>query len=186
MNLLFKMCSGIVWLMAHLLGTTYEELGAMLFIYAEPAILLFSALLLPIFMAYKLWRRQTIWRVVVFLLSLAYTSVFFIACQKLWTHYSLSLHDNFVLAFHDLNHMAESTGLGYVRTVLLLFIGIFLVVLIVNFFLLYLEHALFVDMTEKQIKAAIEKKKEEEKKAKEKGTTNKKEENKHEEENKNA
>lgn len=186
MNLLFKICSAIVWVMAHLLGMTYEELNTVLFIYAEPAVLLFTALLLPIYMAYKVWKKATVWRIIVFVLSLAYVTPFIIACRKLWTHYNLSLHDNFVLAYQDLNHAAETTGLGYIKTVLLLFIGIFLVLLIVNFFLLYLERALFVDMTEKQIKAAIEKKKEEEKKAKEKGTTNKKEENKHEEENKNG
>ena len=186
MNLLFKICSAIVWVMAHLLGMTYEELNTVLFIYAEPAVLLFTALLLPIYMAYKVWKKATVLRIIVFVLSLAYVTPFIIACRKLWTQYNLSLHDNFVLAYQDLNHAAETTGLGYIKTVLLLFIGIFLVLLIVNFFLLYLERALFVDMTEKKIRAIVEKRKKVAQKEKEKEKSDKTEEKQHEDANKTA
>ena len=186
MNLLFKTCSAIVWVMAHLLGMTYQELNTVLFIYAEPSVLLFTALLLPLYMAYKVWKRPTGWRVAIFVLSFAYAVPFVIACRKLWTHYSLSLHDNFVLAYQDLNHAAETTGLGYIRTVLLLFIGIFLVILIVNFFLLYLERALFVDLTEKEIRAIVEKRKKAAEKEKEEEKSDKTEEKQHEDTNKTA
>lgn len=186
MNLLFKICSAIVWVMAHLLGMTYEELNTVLFIYAEPAVLLFTALLLPLYMAYKIWRRPTGWRITIFVLSLVYAVPFVVACRKLWTHYSLSLHDNFVLAYQDLNRASETIGLGYVRTVLLLFIGIFLVILILNFFLLYLERALFLDMTERKIKSIIEKQKQAAQKEKEKEESDKTEEKQYEEVNKTA
>ncbi|MBP3227857.1 MAG: hypothetical protein J6M53_03615 [Bacteroidaceae bacterium] len=145
MDTLFKFCCGVMEVIAVLSGRTYEEVNSIAFIYAEPAIVTFTAALPLLYLIYRLYRRRTPTRFALTGAAAVYFLPHAFGLMKLWQHYDMSLQAACELAYKDLEWLGETTGLGYQAVNILLFIVLFLFLTLLNIFLFTLLRNTVID-----------------------------------------
>ncbi len=127
-------------------GYTYEEVIALLFIYAEPAILTFTAAMPMALMIYKLWRQRTPKRFSVTAAAVLWFLPFAFTMLNIWQRYGLPLQEACEKAYVDLKWMGEASGLGYEAVNMLLFIVVFLFLFLLNVFFYTLLRNMMLDL----------------------------------------
>lgn len=147
MDLIFKLFSGMVWVLSQIAGWTFVQAIAILFAYGEPLVLLGTSLLPAAFVVYCLYRHRSPQRFAALFGTMLYSVPFCVLWSKMSTRYhALPVSEAGALLRDDLHSLSEATGLSYQATTLLLFIVVFLFALILNLFLLYVVRACFINL----------------------------------------
>lgn len=131
MDIIFKICCGIIYAISLVTGFSYEIINTFLFIYLEPLILVVSGWMITAY-GIKHFKHDTFIKVVL-PLSIIYNVCLTTAAVSIWRHYSqFSMQIACERAYIDLDTLGRITGLGYVNINLFLFIVLFLFVLTFN------------------------------------------------------
>lgn len=138
MEIIFKSCCGIVYLIALAFGLNYYEMNTYLFLYAEPLICFLTAIIMVLVVYKKLWNFWSWQRILLALVSTGY--LFTISCGlfRIAGHYwSLNAEDACKLAMREMQNMAVY-GLSYEQINIMLFIVLFLLILTINIGVIFL------------------------------------------------
>ncbi len=131
MYILFRICCGIIYVISLVTGLTYEEVNTVLFIYAEPAIVVLTSLAVSLISL--IYIRRSWLHKLVFVISIPYNMVALLCVKILWMYYSeYTLQTACEQAYKDLELLGQQTGVGYVNINLFLFIVLFLFLLFVH------------------------------------------------------
>ena len=130
LELLFRLCCGIITAISYVTGYSYEVVNTFLFIYLEPFILLVTGCMITYF-GFKY--RKSIVNKRILGLSIIYNAVFFVIIGSIWKFYAqFNMQTACERAYIDLDTLGRITGLGYININLFLFIVLFLAILIFN------------------------------------------------------
>ena len=130
LELLFRLCCGIISAISNVTGYSYEVVNTFLFIYLEPLILLVSGWLITYF-GIKYFKST--FNKIVLVLSIVYNKIFTSVIGLIWNLYAqFDMQTACERAYIDLDTLGKLTGLGYVNINLFLFIILFLAILVFN------------------------------------------------------
>ena len=130
LELVFRLCCGIITAISYLTGYSYEVINTFLFIYLEPLILIVTGCMITYF---GIKYRKSITNKIILGLSVIYNAIIIVIIGAIWKHYSqFDMQTACERAYIDLDTLGRITGLGYINVNLLLFILLFLAILAFN------------------------------------------------------
>lgn len=139
MEIVFKLLCGVLYLIGLCLGYDYKEISVYICIYGCPIVCIISALVIHLIVAYKLSKKFTVFKVILWILSGLYVALNLNFFASVCEHYNDSnLHVLFDQCVHDFQYLAETCGSTYEYCNIVIYVYLFFFVLIVNGIFSYL------------------------------------------------
>ena len=128
----FAICVGFLMLLGKLCGLTYKQISVVFNLWLQGAMLVLSSILPLAISLFYIFNGFTIPRLLFVLFFIFYVLVYVLAFMRLLHHYHLPIDRAFDRCVHDLQVLARKWHTSYQVVNLLLFVGVFLLLLALN------------------------------------------------------
>lgn len=133
----FGICVMFLLLLGKCLGLNYRQISVYFNLYLQGVVLVCSALLPTIASIYVLSHCMSFLYIITTFCMILYFSIYLAGIVWMFKHYKGDTNSSFALCVHDLQNVSKSWHVSYMTVNLIIFIGWWIALFVINLLLAY-------------------------------------------------
>lgn len=133
----FGICVLFLLLLGKCLGLNYKQISVYFNLYLQGVVLLCSALLPAIASIYELCHYISLLSILTACCMISYFSIYFAGIVWMFKHYKGDIYSSYALCVNDLQKVSKSWHVSYMTVNLIIFIGWWIALFVINVLLAY-------------------------------------------------